>query len=38
MAGASTGKSDNALSAALEKFIFGHRALIVVVFALITCS
>jgi len=36
MSGAGTGKPDSAISAALEKFIFGHRALIVVVFALVT--
>jgi uncharacterized protein len=36
MAGATTGRSDSALAAALEKFIFGNRALIVAVFALVT--
>jgi predicted RND superfamily exporter protein len=36
MAGTSAGRSGSALSAALEKFIFGNRALIVAVFALLT--
>jgi uncharacterized protein len=36
---AAAGKpGDSALSASLEKFIFGNRALIVVVFALVTAA
>ena len=38
MTGIATGKSESRMAFTLERLIFGHRAIIVIVFALVTAA